>query len=114
MPTIMVVDDTPENLSLLATLLGGEGYRVQAFPNGPMALAAAVRRPPDLVLLDIGMPGMNGFEVCERFKEHAALREIPVIFITALTQTAEKVQAFDKGGSITSASPSTSRRCSHG
>ena len=98
MPTIMVVDDTPENLSLLATLLGGEGYRVQAFPNGPMALAAAVRRPPDLVLLDIGMPGMNGFEVCERFKEHAALREIPVIFITALTQTAEKVQAFDKGG----------------
>ena len=95
---IMVVDDTPANLNLLQKMLQDKGYRVLAFPDGKMALAAAVRHMPDLILLDINMPEMDGFEVCERLKADAALKEIPVIFISALTETANKVKAFSVGG----------------
>jgi len=96
--TIMVVDDTPPNLKLLQDMLQASGYRVLAFPNGRMALAAAARNPPDLILLDINMPEMNGFEVCERLKADAALKEIPVLFISALGETTDKVKAFSVGG----------------
>ena len=95
---IMVVDDTPANLNLLQKMLQDKGYRVLAFPDGKMALAAAAKHPPDLILLDINMPEMNGFEVCERFKADAELKEIPVIFISALTETEDKVKAFTVGG----------------
>ena len=95
---IMVVDDTPANLNLLQKMLLDKGYRVLAFPDGKMALAAAAKHPPDLILLDINMPEMNGFEVCERLKADAALKEIPVIFISALTETEDKIKAFALGG----------------
>ena len=94
----MVVDDTPENLKLLETMLLDRGYRVQAFPRGELALNAASRNPPDLILLDITMPGMNGYEVCERLKADPRLQDIPVIFISGLAETTDKVKAFSTGG----------------
>lgn len=96
--TIMIVDDTPENLHILSVMLRHKGYAVSAFPRGKMALAAAERKPPDLVLLDINMPEMNGYEVCEAFKSRTDLKTIPVIFISALSDTDEKVRAFNSGG----------------
>jgi len=95
---IMVVDDTPANLKLLHKMLQSKSYRVLAFPDGEKALNAAARHPPDLIFLDIKMPGMDGFEVCERLKADAALKDIPVIFISALAETADKVKAFAVGG----------------
>jgi DNA-binding response OmpR family regulator len=96
--TVMVVDDTPANLKLLQEMLQAKGYRVLAFPGGKMALSAAAKNPPDLILLDINMPEMNGFEVCERLKADETLKEIPVLFISALTETTDKVKAFSVGG----------------
>ncbi len=96
--TIMLVDDTPANLQLLMELLREEGHRIVAFPDGPKALAAASVNPPDLILLDIRMPGMDGFAVCERLKADPALRDIPVLFISALDEVQDKVQAFAAGG----------------
>ncbi|HRW93703.1 MAG TPA: response regulator [Thermotogota bacterium] len=97
-PTIMIVDDTPENLELLAEVLGAKEYRVMQFPGGELALRAALKSPPDLILLDIMMPRMDGFEVCHRLKATEALREIPVIFLSALDSTSDKVRAFTEGG----------------
>ncbi len=96
--TIMVVDDTPANLEILEETLRRAGYRVAAFPNGELALKAASKNPPDLVLLDIMMPGMDGFEVCGRFKADEKLKEIPVIFISALGAIQDKIKAFTEGG----------------
>lgn len=95
---IMIIDDTPANLKLLQEMLQGRGYRVMAFPQGEMALKAAARKPPDLILLDIRMPGLDGFQVCTRFKEQEGLKDIPVIFISALNDPSDKVQAFAAGG----------------
>ncbi len=86
--TIMAVDDTPANLAILVELLGRRGYRVAAFPRGSMALKAAALEAPDLILLDIMMPGMDGFEICMRLKEDEKLREIPVLFILPWTDPA--------------------------
>jgi putative two-component system response regulator len=97
-PTIMVVDDTKANLKLLDDMLRARGYRVRAFPSGELALTAAAKHPPDLILLDITMPVMNGFEVCKRLKADGQLKEIPVIFISALNDTTDKVRAFEAGG----------------
>ncbi len=96
--TIMIVDDTPENLKLLEDMLQKKGYNTVAFPRGAMALRAAKKSSPDLILLDIMMPEMDGFEVCHRLKEDEALKDIPVIFISALDDTANKVKAFSEGG----------------
>ncbi|HBF34893.1 TPA: two-component system response regulator, partial [Candidatus Sumerlaeota bacterium] len=96
--TVMVVDDTPANLKLLQEMLEGSGYRVQAFPCGKMALSAAAKKPPDLILLDINMPDMDGFEVCKRLKDDVILKDIPVLFISALDETVGKVKAFAAGG----------------
>lgn len=95
---IMVVDDTPANLTILVELLGRRGYRVAAFPRGSMALKAAALEAPDLMLLDIMMPDMDGFEICRRLKEDEKLREVPVLFISALDDPAGKVRAFAAGG----------------
>lgn len=95
---ILVVDDTPENLRLLTTSLTEAGYRVRPVPSGSMAIAGARRYPPDLILLDIRMPGMDGFEVCAELKADEGLRDVPVIFISALDDTLDKVQAFGVGG----------------
>ena len=96
--TIMVVDDQPANLKLLEDMLKVRGYRVRSFPRGRLALAAAVQNPPDLFLLDINMPEMNGYEVCQRLKSDRALSATPVIFLSALSATEDKVKAFQAGG----------------
>ncbi len=97
-PTVLMVDDTPANLALLAGLLGRKGYRVTAAASGPLALESARADPPDLILLDINMPGMNGYEVCMLLKSDEALKDIPVIFLSALHETIDKVRAFGAGG----------------
>lgn len=97
-PTIMIVDDTPDNLQLLRGMFDHTKYRVVAFPSGNLALTAATQKPPDIILLDITMPEMSGFEVCERLKANESLREIPIIFVSALNDTHDKVRAFTAGG----------------
>lgn len=94
----MVVDDNPANLKLLEDMLRQQGHEVLSFPRGRLALAAAERNPPDLILLDINMPEMNGYEVCERLKATEELANIPVIFLSALRETQDKVKAFQSGG----------------
>jgi DNA-binding response OmpR family regulator len=94
----MIVDDQPANLKLLDDMLRQRGYEVRSFPLGRLALAGADQEPPDLILLDINMPEMNGYEVCERLKSSARLSAIPVIFLSALTATEDKVKGFRSGG----------------
>jgi signal transduction histidine kinase len=96
--SILIVDDTPANLGLLSEMLKSAGYSVRPAPTGRLALQAAQNLPPDLILLDINMPEMNGFEVCRKLKEDDQLKTIPVLFISALTDTADKVKAFKTGG----------------
>src|SRR6187549_553509 len=79
-------------------MLKDRGYKVRPVPGGELALRAAGRDPPDLILLDINMPDMNGYEVCDRLKADDRLRGIPVIFISALTEQLDKVKAFAIGG----------------
>jgi response regulator RpfG family c-di-GMP phosphodiesterase len=95
---IMVVDDNPANLMLLEEMLRQQGCEVSSFPGGRLAIAAAKRNPPDLILLDITMPEMNGYEVCERLKSTEELSHIPVIFLSALNEIEDKVKAFRSGG----------------
>jgi DNA-binding response OmpR family regulator len=95
---VMIVDDNPANLKLLEDMLRRQGYEVWSFPRGRLALAAADEEPPDLILLDIDMPEMNGFEVCQRLKSNTALSGIPVIFLSALNETQDKVKALQSGG----------------
>jgi len=95
---ILIVDDTPANLQLLSGMLRERGYKVRPAPNGETALRAAHATPPDLILLDITMPGMDGYEVCRRLKADVRLRDIPVLFISALHETEDKVRAFHAGG----------------
>jgi sigma-B regulation protein RsbU (phosphoserine phosphatase) len=95
---ILIVDDTPANLSLLSQMLSSQGYRVRAANSGPRALESAHTLPPDLILLDIRMPGMNGFEVCEQLKTDSLTSDIPVIFISALNELQDKIHGFKVGG----------------
>jgi two-component system, sensor histidine kinase and response regulator len=97
-PSILVVDDTPANLQLLAGMLKEHGYRVRPVPNGKLALQAVRSTPPDLILLDINMPQMDGYEVCRQLKQDERLAGIPVIFISALNEALDKVKAFAAGG----------------
>jgi len=94
---ILVVDDTPENLRLLSTMLTQRGYAPRCVIDGKMALRACNSNPPDLILLDIMMPKMNGYEVCQHLKSEAKTREIPVIFISAKDEVFDKVNAFAVG-----------------
>jgi signal transduction histidine kinase len=93
----MIVDDNPANLRLLEDILARQEQEVHSFPLGRLALAAAVKRPPDLILLDVNMPEMDGYETCKRLKAIPALANIPVIFLSALTETHDKVKAFQAG-----------------
>ncbi len=96
-PTVLVVDDTPDNLALMSELLG-ERYRVKVANSGERALKAAQSDPvPDLVLLDIMMPGMDGYEVCRQLKASAATQGIPVIFLTARADTEDERKGFELG-----------------
>jgi len=96
-PDIMIVDDEPANLQVLATILKNKKYKVRPASGGKQALQGDQMEPPDLILLDINMPDMNGYEVCEKLKASENLKEIPVIFISALNETMDKVKAFSAG-----------------
>ena len=95
---ILIVDDMPDNLRLLSTMLTCYGYHVRKAINGQLALQGAEISPPDLILLDINMPKMNGYQVCEKLKLSEKTKDIPVIFISALDDVMEKVKAFGVGG----------------
>lgn len=96
--SIVVVDDTPANLRLLSGMLSGSGYHVRPAPSGALALSAIEAMLPDLVLLDINMPEMDGYEVCRRLKANPHSADIPIIFISALNEVEDKVKAFEMGG----------------
>ncbi|QJW98991.1 PP2C family protein-serine/threonine phosphatase [Frigoriglobus tundricola] len=96
--SILIVDDTPANLQVLTGMLKDRGYRVRPVPGGRLALLAARRDPPDLILLDINMPEVSGYEVCEQLRADDVLKRVPVIFISALTEQLDKVKAFAVGG----------------
>jgi two-component system, sensor histidine kinase and response regulator len=95
---ILIVDDAPNNLRLLSNMLTQQGYEVRSAISGPIALMAVHVMRPDLVLLDINMPKMGGYEVCEHLKADQYTREIPVIFLSALSEALDKVKAFQVGG----------------
>ncbi len=95
---ILAVDDQPNNLRLLTDLLTPQGYTVQTATDGQQALRSAVRSTPDLILLDIVMPGLSGYDVCACLKSDPATRSIPVIFLSGLEEAFDKVRAFEIGG----------------
>jgi class 3 adenylate cyclase len=95
---VLIVDDKAENLELLSSMLSREGYEVRAAINGEMALMGAESSPPDIILLDVSMPEMDGYTVCQKLKADPRTADIPVIFISVLTDPEAKVAAFDAGG----------------
>ncbi|WP_413161255.1 diguanylate cyclase domain-containing protein [Capilliphycus salinus ALCB114379] len=95
--SILIVDDTPNNLRFLSSMLLEQGYEVRKAINGQMALRSAQAEPPDLILLDVRMPDMSGYEVCHALKAEGKTREIPVIFLSALNDEKDKVIAFEMG-----------------
>lgn len=97
-PIVLVVDDTPGEIQVLGNMLLAHDYEVRFALNGPDALTAVSGERPDIVMLDIQMPGLDGYEVCRRIKGNDATADIPIIFISALDQAVDKVQAFDAGG----------------
>ena len=96
-PRLLIVDDAPQNLRLLNGLLR-DNYRVSVAVSGREALELAAARPPDLILLDVSMPEMDGFEVCRRLKAAPATREIPVIFVSGLTEEEGRSRGIEAGG----------------
>jgi len=96
--SVLIVDDTEPNVRLLAHVVKKEGYEVMAAFSGGDALSLIEKRKPDIILLDVMMPEMNGFEVCEYLKDHNEYKDIPVIFLSALSETDSKVQGFNVGG----------------
>jgi two-component system sensor histidine kinase/response regulator len=95
---ILIVDDIPANLKILGDILKGEGYKVRPVPSGALALQVAEKEKPDLILLDIMMPEMDGYEVCRQLKANPRLCDIPIIFISALNETNDVVKALKSGG----------------
>ena len=97
-PTILVVDDNPTNLQVLLESLKRTGFKILVARTGESAIQQAEYGKPDLILLDVMMPGIDGFETCRRFKTLDAFKEIPIIFMTALTDTTDKLKGFQAGG----------------
>jgi two-component system, sensor histidine kinase and response regulator len=95
---LFVIDDNPTNLDLLVQMLRCKGHTVHPVLSGRLALRAIEINPPDLILVDVAMPDMDGYEFCRQLKRNEKLRSIPVLFISALTETFDKVKAFDAGG----------------
>ena len=95
---ILIVDDQPDNLRLLSQILIGQGYQVRKAINGSTALMGVQKFAPDLILLDINMPGLSGYEVCEKLKSDRKTKQISVIFLSASDKVMDKVQAFEVGG----------------
>jgi diguanylate cyclase (GGDEF)-like protein len=96
--SLLIVDDQPDNLRVLASILSEQGYKVRSALDGTTALDAAQAQPPDLILLDVKMPHMNGYEVCLALKALPQICEVPVIFLSGMDGAAEKVKAFAVGG----------------
>lgn len=96
-PLIMIVDDAPDNLKLLERLLAKQGYRIQVSRNGLEALQIAPRLKPELILLDIVMPEMDGYEVCRQLRLNSRTKEIPIIFLSARDKTEDIVRGFQMG-----------------
>jgi len=94
--TLLVVDDTPENIDVLHGILSAD-YTVKIANNGPLALKIVAAQPPDLILLDVMMPGMDGYDVCRQLKENEATRHIPIIFVTARRDVADEALGFELG-----------------
>jgi response regulator RpfG family c-di-GMP phosphodiesterase len=94
---ILAIDDTPASLRLLTDILKTEGYEVRSAISGELALHAATAQPPELILLDVSMPGMSGFDVCQRLKAQEQTRDVPVIFVSAMSETVEKLKGFELG-----------------
>lgn len=97
-PSILVADDTPANLQLLSDMLKGRGYTIRAALNGRLAMQSMRNDPPDLVLLDVNMPDISGYEVCRRMKADETLCDIPVIFVSAMDESTNKMAGFSVGG----------------
>src|ERR1035437_1041231 len=95
--SILVVGDTPADLELLVDTLTAEGYQVLPADSGELALASVAARPPEIILLVIRMPGLDGFEVCRRLKARLESRDIPVMFINASEESAERVAGLKLG-----------------
>ena len=95
---ILIVDDRPDNLRLLSQILVGQGYEVRKAINGSTALMGIKTFLPDLILLDINMPGLNGYEVCQKLKSDRLYKQIPIIFLSASNEVMDKVKAFEVGG----------------
>src|SRR5215471_8755981 len=95
--TILVVDDDSESRALLTTILTAEGYEVRPADRGELALASIAASRPELILLDIRMPGMDGFEVCRRLKQSAETQDIPLMFISASGSLQERLEGFKLG-----------------
>ena len=96
--SVLVVDDNPDNLRLLTAMLTDKGYKVRPAPSGSLALQSVRSTLPDLVLLDIKMPEMDGYEVCRRLKADERTRDVPVLFISALSEVKDKIKGFSVGG----------------
>jgi len=97
-PSVVIVDDMPDNLRLLTSILKDRGYKVRPAPSGARAMATIRKEPPELILLDIMMPGLDGYEVCRQLKDEERTRDIPIIFLSALNEVIDKVKAFKAGG----------------
>jgi two-component system sensor histidine kinase/response regulator len=95
--TLLIVDDSPENLELLCEFLRSSGFELAVAENGEAALEQVAQVQPDLILLDVVMPGLDGFETCRRLKQNNETKDIPVIFMTALVNTSDKVKGFELG-----------------
>jgi PleD family two-component response regulator len=95
---ILIVDDNPANLDLLSGILSEQGYKVRLIPDGQLALMSVKSTLPDLILLDILMPEMDGYQVCEKLKADERTKDIPVIFVSAVHEVFDKVKAFSLGG----------------
>jgi DNA-binding NarL/FixJ family response regulator len=110
--TVLVIDDVPANIGLVLDALADRGYRVLVAESGHGALEQLRHGKPDLILLDVIMPGMDGFETCAAIKKDPAWRDVPILFMTSLDDVEQKVRAFESGASTTSSSPSTWRKSS--
>src|SRR5712692_1906867 len=94
---VLVVDDNPQNVLLIRGQLEREGYVVDSALTGQEGLDSALAQPPDLILLDIMMPGLNGYQVCQLLRENEATRAVPVIVLTSLSEKSDKMQAYESG-----------------
>jgi DNA-binding response OmpR family regulator len=98
-PSVFVVDDDPGMIEAVAAVLSGEGYRVTGASDSRSALLAVLREPPDLLVLDVNMPGLNGWEICDIVRRQTTTRSVPVLFLTGRSEVRDQITALQVGGS---------------